>query len=75
VNAQNEQDLEKIWLTSSITATEHFEVNSKAALTTLHEACFNGHLTIVKYLIEYQANYFIKNQTGETSIMNGESHE
>jgi len=74
VDSQNEQDLEKILLTST-TTTEDFEVNSKFASTALHGACFNGHLTIVKYLIEHQANYFIKNQAEETPIMNGESHQ
>ncbi len=70
VDAQNEQDLEKILLT-----TGNFEINSKAASTALHGACFNGHLTIVKYLIEHEANYFLNNQAKETPIMNGESRE
>jgi hypothetical protein len=71
INAQNEQDLEKSLSASST----DIHVNPTAASTALHGACFNGHLTIVKYLIEHEANYFLNNQAKETPIMNGESRE
>ncbi|CAF3114296.1 unnamed protein product [Rotaria socialis] len=73
VNAQNEQHLEKIL--SSSKKNLDYESKTKAASTALHGACFNGHLIIVKYLVENGANYFIKNQALETPFMNIGSHE
>ncbi|CAF4401040.1 unnamed protein product [Rotaria socialis] len=73
VNAQNEQHLEKIL--SSSKKNLDYESKTKAASTALHGACFNGHLIIVKYLVENGANYFIKNQALETPLMNIGSHE
>ncbi|CAF5180313.1 unnamed protein product, partial [Rotaria magnacalcarata] len=62
VNAQNLQDLAKAL--SGVTtagAGGHYEVNPSAASTALHGACFGGHLEIVEYLIEHDADYFILN--------------
>ncbi|CAF2046513.1 unnamed protein product [Rotaria magnacalcarata] len=73
VNAQNEQHLEKIL--SSSKKNIDYEYKAKAASTALHGACINGHLIIVKYLVENGANYFIKNQALETPLMNIGSHE
>ncbi|CAM4754601.1 unnamed protein product [Rotaria magnacalcarata] len=72
VNAQNLQDLAKAL--SGVTtagAGGHYEVNPSAASTALHGACFGGHLEIVEYLIEHDADYFILNQALETPIKNG----
>ncbi|CAF0898682.1 unnamed protein product [Adineta steineri] len=75
INAQNEQDLEKGLLTTTSTSSESISYNPTAASTALHGACFNGHLNVVKYLIEHGADYSIKNQAAETPIMNGERHK
>ncbi|CAF1092781.1 unnamed protein product [Adineta steineri] len=75
INAQNEQDLEKGLLTTTSTSSESISYNPTAASTALHGACFNGHLNVVKYLIEHGADYSIKNQASETPIMNGERHK
>lgn len=74
VNAQNEQHLEKILSKSIKSAKIHIEVNPSAASTPLHGACYNGHLDIVKYLIDQGADYFIRNQADETPIVNGKHH-
>jgi len=75
VNAQNEQHLEKILLKSTKKAAKvHIEAIPSAASTALHGACFNGHLDIVKYLIDHGADYFIRNQADETPIMNAKHY-
>jgi hypothetical protein len=71
INAQNEQDLEKSLSASST----DIHVNPTAASTALHGACFNGHLNMVKYLLEHGADYSIRNQAQETPIMNGQLHK
>ena len=74
VNAPNEQDLGKSL--SAARTTEHdYEMRSKAASTALHAACFNGHLSIVQYLLEHGADHYIKNQALETPIMNIKNHQ
>ncbi|CAF3324314.1 unnamed protein product [Rotaria socialis] len=45
------------------------------AATALHAACFGNHIQIVKYLIDKGANYFLRNQLGETPIDNGKDWE
>ena len=70
VDAQNEQQLEKILSSSSKKPVSDYEFRSKAASTALHGACYQGRLEIVQYLVEHGANYFIKNQALETPIMN-----
>ncbi|CAF4384871.1 unnamed protein product, partial [Adineta steineri] len=75
INAQNEQDPEKGLLTTTSTSSKHINVNPTAASTALHGACYNGHLNVVKYLVEHGADYSIKNQAAETPIMNGERHK
>ncbi|CAF3256760.1 unnamed protein product [Rotaria sp. Silwood2] len=42
--------------------------------TALHRACSLGHLTLVNYLVEHGADYFIRNQMGQTPIMAGKHH-
>jgi hypothetical protein len=49
---------------------ENFDANPTAGSTALHGACFNGHLDVVKLLIERGADYFITNHSHETPIMN-----
>ncbi|CAF4416820.1 unnamed protein product [Rotaria sp. Silwood2] len=50
------------------------EITEAGSSTALHNACSNGHLTIAKYLVEHGADYFIRNQVGETPIMAGDHH-
>jgi hypothetical protein len=69
VKAQNRQELEKALQTSN--SSGNFSANPSAASTALHGACYYGHLDIVKYLIEHGADYFTRNQAGETPISNG----
>ncbi|CAF1073805.1 unnamed protein product [Adineta steineri] len=70
VNAQNQRDVD-FALDSN---KNGYIPRPTAASTALHGACFNKHLTIVKYLVENGANYFIHNQALETPIQNGERH-
>ncbi|CAF4001664.1 unnamed protein product, partial [Adineta steineri] len=71
INAQNLQELDKV-----LQATNgSYRPNPSAASTPLHGACFHGHLDLVKYLIEHGADYFIRNQAGETPIDNGKRRE
>ena len=69
VNAPNGQDLGK-FLSPTKFAGYDYEFQAKAASTALHGACFNGHLAIVRYLVEHNADYYCKNQASETPIMN-----
>jgi hypothetical protein len=71
VRAQNLQELEKALDTTTPTKVGHYAANPSAASTALHGACYYGHLDIVQYLIEHGADYFIRNQAGETPISNG----
>ena len=71
VNAQNEQHIEKV-LTSKpkpVNAPDFVDVPI-AGSTALHGACYNGHLEIVKYLIEHGADYYLTNHSDETPIAN-----
>lgn len=69
VNAPNGQDLGK-FLSPTKSKGQDFDIQSKAASTALHGACYNGHLAIVRYLVEHNADYYCKNQASETPIMN-----
>ncbi|CAF1235290.1 unnamed protein product, partial [Didymodactylos carnosus] len=70
INAQNQQELEDV-LQIHLAST-YRNISPSAGSTALHGACFNGHLNIVKYLIKYNADYFIRNQLLETPLMNGQ---
>ncbi|UJR32836.1 hypothetical protein I4U23_020298 [Adineta vaga] len=69
VNAQNQRDV-AFALGSS---TKDYNPKPAAASTPLHAACFNNHLTIVEYLVDHGADYFIHNQAHETPTQNAES--
>ena len=69
VNAPNGQDLGK-YLSQTKSAGHDYEILAKAASTALHGACYNGHLAIVRYLVEQNADYYCKNQASETPITN-----
>ncbi|CAF3985893.1 unnamed protein product, partial [Rotaria sordida] len=73
VNAQNQQHIERALSFETITADD-YKVIPKAGSTALHGACFEGHLDVVKCLVEYGANYFIRNQAEETPLENIETH-
>ena len=73
INAQNRQHLKRA-LSSSMAATDDFQANPSAGSTALHGACFNGHSTVVKFLLEHGADCFLKNHAEETPIMNAEHH-
>ena len=67
VNAQNRQHLIRA-LSSAGHSTDYFDDNSRAGSTALHAACFTKHFRIVKYLIEHDADYYIRNHSGETAL-------
>lgn len=69
VNAQNQQHIMRALPTATM-ADETYDANPTAGSTALHGACFNGHLEIVKFLIEQGADYFLMNHSHETPIMN-----
>jgi hypothetical protein len=69
VNAQNQQHIMRALPTGTI-IDENYDANPTAGSTALHGACFNGHLDVVKFLIERGADYFIRNHSHETPIMN-----
>ncbi|CAF1163491.1 unnamed protein product [Rotaria sordida] len=73
VDAQNQQHFERALGVETIIAPD-YQVNPVAGSTSLHGACFHGHLAVVKYLVEHGADYYIKNQAEETPIMNIEHH-
>ena len=73
INAQNQQHFERALGVETILASD-YQVNPIAGSTALHVACYKGHLSIVKYLIEHGADYYIKNQAEETPIDNIEYH-
>ncbi|CAF1208037.1 unnamed protein product [Rotaria magnacalcarata] len=70
VNAQNQREVEFALNTSSTNYTPR----PTAASTALHAACYYNHLSIVRYLVQHGADYFIRNQAHETPIYNGERH-
>ena len=63
INAQNQQNILRA------SGQDYYDTNARAGSTALHGACYYGHLHVVKYLIEHGADYYIKNQAGETAIM------
>ena len=69
VNAQNQQHIKRA-LSAPMHYTDDFEANPTAGSTALHGACFNGHLDIVKFLVNEGADYFLKNHAEETPIDN-----
>ncbi|CAF3781653.1 unnamed protein product [Rotaria sp. Silwood1] len=80
VNAQNQSEIAYILIADGATAqnqqgTLDYKPDPTAAATALHAACFNNNLNIVKYLISKGANYFIRNQRGETPIQNSMGHQ
>ncbi|CAF4584767.1 unnamed protein product [Rotaria sp. Silwood2] len=80
VDAQNQIELTYALITDNDTArlnanTLGYEPDPKAASTALHAACFSNNIQIVKYLIDKGANYFLRNQLGETPIDNGQCWE
>jgi hypothetical protein len=68
VNAQNQQHIMRALPAGTIT-DENFDANPIAGSTALHGACYNGHLDVVKLLIERGADYFITNHSHDTPIM------
>ena len=60
------------WVTT-VKAEDFTEQLPTSGSTALHGACYNGHLDMVKYLVEHGANYFIENHARETPIMNAKS--
>lgn len=73
VNAPNQQHILRA-LAGSGHTTDYFDNNTRAGSTPLHGACYHGHLNVVKYLIEHGADYYIKNQGGETPLMHTDLH-
>lgn len=67
INAQNQRDVNF----ALDNADPNFKPQSMYASTALHGACFNNHLSVVKYLVDHGADYFLKNQAFETPIENG----
>ncbi|CAF0772646.1 unnamed protein product [Didymodactylos carnosus] len=67
VNAQNQRDLSYALDEEDPSMPPP---RATAASTALHAACFNGHLDIVKFLVDHNADYYIRNQLLETPIMN-----
>ena len=79
VNAQNLTEMSFALINDTDTARANnphlpYTPDPRFASTALHAACFNNNLDIVKYLIGKGANYFLRNQLGETPIQNGKSH-
>ncbi|UJR12814.1 hypothetical protein I4U23_016987 [Adineta vaga] len=75
VNAQNECEMAFTLISDDNNRTDlTYNPDPKFASTALHAACFNNNLDIVKYLISKGANYFSRNQLGETPIQNGRFH-
>ncbi|CAF1214154.1 unnamed protein product [Rotaria sordida] len=80
VNAQNQSEIAYVVIADSNTTQDQqgtlgYKPDPTAAATALHAACFNNNLDIVKYLISKGANYFKRNQLGETPIQNSVGHE
>jgi hypothetical protein len=79
VNAQNQSDLTHVLINDNDTDRPDttllgYNPDPKAGSTALHAACFTNDLKIVEYLINKGANYFIRNQLGETPIQNGKNY-
>ena len=70
VNAQNQQHIVRALSGATGVSHEDYDTNPVAGSTALHGACYQGHLNVVKYLIEHGANYFLQNHSNETPIDN-----
>ena len=66
VNAQNQQHIMRA-LPNGTISDESFDPNPTAGSTALHGACYNGHLDVVKLLIERGADYFLTNHSDENT--------
>ncbi|CAF3958384.1 unnamed protein product [Rotaria sordida] len=80
VNAQNQQELTYALIADndthqSDTNSLGYKPNTRAGSTALHAACDSNYIEIVEYLIDKGANYFLRNQSGETPIDNGQRWE
>lgn len=73
INAQNQQHILRA-LAASGHGEDYYDANARAGSTALHSACYYGRLHVIKYLIEHGADYYIKNQAGETAIMHVDLH-
>ena len=74
VNVQNQTDINYTLLHDNDAATLPYSPDPKAGSTALHAACFSQNVKIVEYLIGKGANYFVRNQLGETPIQNGQNY-
>jgi hypothetical protein len=74
VDAQNQQHILGA-LAASGHGPGYYDTNTKAGSTALHGACFAGHLEVVQSLITHGANYYIKNQGGETPLAHALLHQ
>ena len=74
INAQNQQHIDKALAKTELNG-ETFLFDPKSASTELHAACYLGHVEIVKYLIEHDADYYLRNQAFETSLDNIERNQ
>ena len=70
VNAQNQQHIIRALPGATGVSHEDYDASPVAGSTALHGACYNGHLDVVKYLVEHGANYFLQNHSDETPINN-----
>ncbi|CAF1549689.1 unnamed protein product, partial [Adineta ricciae] len=72
VNAPNETEMDFTLMNEENSQTHlSYNPDPKFGSTALHAACYNSNLDIVKYLISKGANYFARNQFGETHIQSG----
>jgi hypothetical protein len=79
VNAQNKCDLAYALISDNDTGRIDpsilgYDPDPKAGSTALHAACFTNNIEMVKYLVNKGANYFIRNQYGETPIQDGRNY-
>ena len=80
VNAQNQVEISYALIADDDTdridnAALDYNPDPKLGSTALHAACYIGNLAIVKYLIHKGADYFLRNQAGDTPIHDGEQHQ
>ena len=80
VNAKNQGDLNYLLIDDyhakgKRTSLLPYKPDPRLASTPLHAACYNNNLETVKYLFEKGADYYSRNQLGETPIQNGRDHK